>query len=162
MWSKQEKDKYFNGIAQQRKTKSIKGDIESFSVLSKGVSVKSVRGQNHSKYLSIKINDKNVYWLNELRLNLNEVKRLNFKNGTQEMFRYVNGLCQKCGHDHYRGDVRVGINGGFTLSNLVCSKCNKKQEWDWAETNTGVRQNKGKKYADNQKKRNIGNKKKAK
>jgi len=88
------------------------------------------------KLTSIRINNKKFFRINlpannplkkpYIKLNLNTMPRPNYKNGSEEMYRMVNGLCQYCGHDEFNGKIKFS-NKGYVLSDISCTKCNSNQ-----------------------------------
>jgi len=40
--------------------------------------------------------------------------------------KFVNGLCQYCGHNHYKGKITFSRKG-YVLTDIYCTKCNSKQ-----------------------------------
>jgi hypothetical protein len=93
--------------------------------MSSKVKITSIRIKNN-KYFMIKLPSNNPIKKSHIKLNLNKIPRPNYKNGSKEMYRLVNGLCQYCGHNKYIGTITFSKKG-YALTNISCTKCNSKQ-----------------------------------
>lgn len=125
MLSKQKTKNLFNNQYIKR-VDNIWNNIEANSTQVSKVKISSIRIKN-SKYFMIKLpNSNNPMNKTHIRLNLNTLPRPNYENGSEEMYRQVNGLCQCCGHDEFNGKLTFSKTG-YALSNISCTKCNAKQ-----------------------------------
>ena len=101
MLSKQKTKGLFNN-QYIRSAKEKVAVVESNSTMTARVRFTSIR-INNNKYFRIKLPANNPLKKQYIKLNLNTLPRANYKDGSQEMYRMVNGLCQYCGHDEFEG-----------------------------------------------------------
>jgi hypothetical protein len=112
-------DKYLSG------TKKKVADIRKNSIKSARVRISAIR-INNKKYFRIDLPRHNPLQKKYIKFNLNTMSRPNYKNGSREMYRMVNGLCQYCGHNEYIGKITFSQKG-YALTDICCAECNKKQ-----------------------------------
>ena len=137
-------DRYIRGA---KKKEAV---IERNSIMSARVSFTSIRIKNN-KYFKIKLPINNPLKKKYLKLNLNTMPRANYRNGSREMYRMVNGLCQYCGHNEFNGKITFSKKG-YTLTEIYWTECNSKQPWDYVHVYTKENQkNRAKEYAERKK-----------
>jgi hypothetical protein len=124
MLSKQRTKDLFNN-RYIRRAKNKEADIVKNSITSARVSFSSIR-INNKKFFKIKLPINNPLNKKYLYLNLNTMPRANYKDGSREMYRFVNGLCQYCGHNKFNGKITFSKKG-YTLTDIYCTECNSKQ-----------------------------------
>lgn len=157
MLSKQKTKGLFNN-QYIRSAKEKVAVVESNSTMTARVRFTSIR-INNNKYFRIKLPANNPLKKQYIKLNLNTLPRANYKDGSQEMYRMVNGLCQYCGHDEFEGKITFSKKG-YTLTDIYCTKCGSKQPWNYVHIFTKENQkNRGKDYAERKKSSNRNNSK---
>jgi hypothetical protein len=124
MLSKQKTKNLFNN-QYIRKANNMVAEIENNSIFSAQVKIISIR-INNKKYFKIKLPNHNPLKKPHIKLNLNTVPRPNYPDGSTEMYRVVNGLCQYCGHNEYKGKI-IFSKKGYSITDISCTKCNSKQ-----------------------------------
>lgn len=149
MLSKQKTKNLFNDQYLRSANEKL-ADIDKTSIMSAKVKLTSIR-INNKKYFKINLPANNPLKKPYIKLNLNTLPRPNYKDGSIEMYRQVNGLCQYCGHDEFNGKIKFSKKG-YVLSDIYCTKCNNKQPWDYVHVYTNKEQkNRGKDYAERKK-----------
>ena len=134
-------DQYLRG-AEKKLT-----DVDKSSTMSARVRITSIR-INNKKFFRIDLPHNNPLNKPYVKLNLNTLPRPNYKDGSQEMYRMVNGLCQYCGHDKFNGTIKFSKKG-YSLSDIYCTGCVSKQPWDYVYIYTEKElRNRGKDYAE--------------
>jgi len=123
MLSKQKTKNLFNDryIRRTENTKAVIGN----PITTAQVKLTSIRIK-HNKYFRIQLPKRNPLKKSYIKLNLNTIPRPNYKNGSVEMYRLVNGLCQYCGHNEFNGKMTFSTKG-YELKNIYCTKCNSQQ-----------------------------------
>lgn len=152
MLSKQKTKNLFNNQYNKSVDKKKEG-IDGNSIKSSRVKITSIRIKNN-KYFNIKLPHNNSLNKSRIKLNLNKIPRPNYTDGSQEMYRAVNGLCHYCGHNEYEGKITLSKKG-YVLTDISCTKCNRKQPWEFIHIyNNKEQKDRGKDYADRKKIKN--------
>lgn len=127
----------------------LREDIEKNYIMSGPVRIISKRIKN-KKYFQIELPNNNPIKKHFINLNLNTIPRPNYKNGSTEMYKAVNGLCHYCGYNEFNGKI-IFSKKGYLLTNIFCENCNNKQPMDFIHIYTNNNQkNRGKEYSDRQ------------
>lgn len=152
MLSKQKTNRLFNNRYIRNAKKKV-AVVENNSTMTAQVRFISIR-INNIKYFGIELPANNPLKRKYIKLNLNTLPRANYKDGSQEMYRMVNGLCQYCGHYEFEGKITFSEKG-YTLTNIYCTECGNKQPWNYIHIFTKENQkNRGKDYAKRKKSSN--------
>ena len=123
MWSKQKVDKLFSNFVQEQEVTDRYKKILRLSSGVRKVTIKAIRDERHNKNWVVRVTNPKPHEKKTFHFNLNKVARPNFKNGTKEMYRYVNGLCLDCGHNSFKGDLYMVDSKNYVITNVVCDIC---------------------------------------
>lgn len=157
MWSKQKIRRLFTDNTAKEATRFGKR-ISKNTRRPVRVDIYSIREEGHKKYFRIVPRDRSSFLKNEVKFNLNNMRRLNLREGSTEMYRHVNGLCQYCGNDRFTGIAKGTSEFSYTLTDIICNQCGRTQPHGYYQKEKVGNKpliNRGKRYAESKHKKNL-------